>query len=281
MKRKFLKDTFYDIIGALAIAVGIYCFAEKINIAPGGISGIAIMIKYLTGMPVGALSLLMNVPLLIIAYKFMGKEFALRTMRTVCLITIILDALVTPFFPQYSGDRMLGAVFGGICAGAGLGVVFQHGSSTAGTDIIGYLVEKRFPHIQIGKALMLVDGIVLALSMLVFGNIESALFGAVALLAQTTMINRIVYGAEKGRNLFIISQKSREIAQRILRERARGATFLSATGAYSQKPTQVLMCVVRVWEYHHIKEIVYEVDPAAFVITTEVEHIIGEGFSKA
>lgn len=280
MNKKFIKDTFNDIIGSLAISIGLYCFAEKVNIAPGGVSGIAIMVKFLTGLPVGILTLLMNIPLLIIAYKFMGKDFALRTMRTVVLNTIIIDAVVTPFFPQYAGDRLLGSLFGGVCTGAGLGIVFLRGSSTAGTDIIGYLVEKRYPHIQIGKALMLVDCVILAVSVLVFKNVESALYGVVALFAQTMVINRIVYGAEKGRNLFIISQKSEQIARRILRERERGATFLNACGAYSGNPTAVLMCVVRVWEYHHIKEIVYEEDPAAFVIATEAEHIIGEGFAK-
>lgn len=280
MKKKFVKDVINDIMGSFGLAVGIYCFAEKVNIAPGGVSGIAIMIKYLTGLPIGMLTLLMNIPLLIIAYKFMGRKFTLRTLRTVVFNTIIIDAVVTPFFPQYAGDRLLGSLFGGVCTGAGLGIVFLHGSSTAGTDILGYLVEKRFPHIQIGKALMLVDGVILALSTLVFKNIESALYGVVALFAQTMLINQIVYGAEKGRNLFIISQKSEEIARRILRERERGATFLNACGAYSRKPTAVLMCVVRVWEYHHIKEIVYEEDPSAFVIATEAEHILGEGFSK-
>lgn len=280
MNKKFVKDIINDIIGSFALAIGLYCFAEKVNIAPGGVSGIAIMIKYLTGLPIGMLTLLMNIPLLVIAYKFMGREFALRTIRTVVLNTLIIDVIVTPFFPQYEGDRLLGSLFGGVCTGAGLGVVFLHGSSTAGTDIIGYLVEKRFPHIQIGKALMLVDCVILAASTLVFQNIESALYGVVALFSQTMVINQIVYGAEKGRNLFIISQKSEQIARRILRERERGATFLNACGAYSRKPTAVLMCVVRVWEYHHIKEIVYEEDPAAFVIATEAEHIIGEGFSQ-
>lgn len=278
--KKIVKDTINDIIGSFSLSVGLYCFAEKVNIAPGGVSGIAIMIKYLTGLPIGLLTLLMNIPLLLIAYKFMGRSFTLRTLRTVVLNTLIIDTIVTPFFPQYSGDRLLGALFGGVCMGAGLGVVFLHGSSTAGTDIIGYLVEKRFPHMQIGKALMLVDCIILASSTLVFQNIESGLYGVVALFVQTLVINQIVYGVEKGRNLFIISQKSKEIADRILRERDRGATFLDAHGAYSGKPTAVLMCVVRVWEYHHIKEIVYEEDPSAFVIATEAEHILGEGFSK-
>ena len=262
------------------MGVGIYCFAEKVNIAPGGVSGIAIMIKYLTGLPVGMLTLIMNIPLLVVAYKFMGKRFAMRTLRTVIFCTVILDSIVTPYFPQYAGDRMLGSIFGGVCAGAGLGIVFLHGSSTAGTDIISYLLEKKFPHIQIGKALLLVDCVILAISAFVFRNIESALFGVVALFSQTVVINKIVYGSEKGRNLFIISLKNEEIAERILRERSRGATFISAEGAYSQKPIKVLMCVVRVWEYHHIKELVYEVDPKAFVIATEAEQIIGEGFSK-
>lgn len=280
MNRKFLKETLYDIAGSFALAIGLYCFAEKVNIAPGGVSGIAIMIRYLTGLPIGLLTLIMNVPLLIIAYKFLGRDFALRTIRTVVLNTIIIDSVITPFFPQYAGDRLLGSLFGGVCTGAGLGVVFLHGSSTAGTDIIGYLVEKKFPHIQIGKALMLVDCVILAASTFVFGNIESALYGIVALFSQSIIINKIVYGAEKGRNLFIISQKNEKIAQRILRERERGATFLNACGAYSRTPTNVLMCVVRVWEYHHIKEIVYDEDPGAFVIATEAEHIIGEGFTN-
>ena len=281
MTKKFIKDVFYDIIGCFGVAVGLYCFAEKVDIAPGGLSGIAIMIKYLTGLPVGFLTLLMNVPLLVIAYKFMGKEFTVKTLRTVLINTILIDAIVTPFFPQYAGDRLLGSLFAGVTIGAGLGFVFMHGSSTAGTDILGYLVERKYPHIPIGKALMLVDIVILAFSTLVFRNIESGLYGTVALFTQTIMINRLVYGAEKGRNLFIISQKSEEIARRILAERSRGATFLSATGAYSKKPTSVLMCVVRVWEYHYIKEIVYEEDPLAFVIATQAEHIIGEGFTRS
>ncbi len=275
-----LKEILYEIAGTLSISIGLYSFAEKVNIAPGGVSGISIMIKYLTGIPIGIMTLLLNIPLLIISYKFMGREFTLKTLRTVLINTILLDAVVTPFFPQYSGDRLLGSLFAGVCVGAGLSIVFMNGSSTAGTDIIGHLVERRYPHIPIGKALMMVDCIILGISVIVFRNIESGLYGIVALFTQTVVINRLVYGAEKGRNLFIISQKSDAIAERILKERDRGATFLTAQGAYSKSPTSVLMCVVRIWEYHHIKKIVYEEDPRAFVIATEAEHIIGEGFSS-
>ena len=280
MNKKLFKDILTDTVGCLLIAVGIYSFAEKLNIAPGGVSGIAIMVKFLSGFPVGLISLFINVPLLIVAYKFIGKSFALRTLSTVVIYTLLIDNVVTPFFPQFAGDRMLGAIFCGICTGGGLGIIFQRGSSTGGTDIVGYLVEKKYPHIPIGKALMFVDTVIIVVSIFVFKNVESALFAVVTLFAQSSVINHLVYGAEKGRNLFIISRCSEKIAQRILKERDRGVTFINGSGAYSRKPTQILMCVVRVWEYHHIKEIVYSEDPHAFVIATEAEHIIGEGFSK-
>ena len=277
---KILKEILYDAMGTLAVSVGLYSFAEKINIAPGGVSGIAIIVKYLTGFPLGLTTLLLNMPLLLIAYKFMGRSFTMKTLRTVIINTIVLDMVVTPYFPQYNGDRLLGAIFGGVIIGSGLGFVFMHGSSTAGTDILGYLVERKYPHISIGKALMFIDLSILASSVVVFRDFESGLYAIVALFSQTVVINKLVYGAEKGRNLFIISQKSESIATRIMQECNRGATFLSARGAYSKNPTSVLMCVVRVWEYYRIKSIVYEEDPGAFVIATQAEHIIGEGFSR-
>ncbi len=281
MNKKLFKDILTDTLGCLLIAVGIYSFAEKLNIAPGGVSGIAIMVKYLLGIPVGLISLFINIPLLAVAYKFIGKRFFVRTLSTVLIYTFLIDNVVTPLFPQFSGDRMLGAIFCGICTGGGLGIVFQQGSSTGGTDIVGYLVEKKYPHIPIGKALMLVDTVIIVASIFVFKNVESALFAVVTLFAQSSVINHIVYGGEKGRNLFIISKHSEKIAQRILNERDRGVTFINGSGGYSNEPSKILMCVVRVWEYHYIKEIVYSEDPHAFVIATEAEHIIGEGFTEA
>jgi len=280
MKKDLMKDFLYNLAGTVLIATGIYSFSEKINVAPGGVSGIAIMVKFLTGLPIGTISLVINIPLLIVAYKFIGKRFAIRTLYTVLLYSIVIDGVVTPFFPQYEGDRIIGAIFGGVLIGAGLGIIFSRGSSTGGTDIVGYLVEKKYPHIPIGKALLIVDCFILGISVFVFKNVESALYGVVVLYTQGMVINRIVYGAEKGRNLFIISSENEKIAERILKERDRGATFIDGHGAYSKNPTKILMCVVRVWEYHYIKEIVYQEDPGAFVIATEAEHIIGEGFSK-
>ena len=111
---KIVKEIFFDIAGTLAVSVGLYSFAEKVDIAPGGVSGISLMVRYLTGLPIGFLMLVLNIPLLLVAYKFMGKRFTLKTLRTVLINTIILDMVVTPYFPQYGGDRLLGSLFGGV-----------------------------------------------------------------------------------------------------------------------------------------------------------------------
>jgi len=280
INKEFLKDLVADVVGSVLLSVGIFSFAEKVNIAPGGTSGIAIMIKYLTGFPVGIMSFLINIPLLVIAYKFMGKSFVARTVRTLIINTLFLDLVVTPFFPQYGGDRMLGAVFGGVATGLGLGIIFLRGSTTAGTDIISFIVEKKYPHIKVGKAMMFVDGVILAFSALVFKNIESALFGVVAIFCQSKIIDGIVYGAQRGHQIMVISEKSEKIAERIVNERERGATFLLGEGAYSKKGTKVLMCVVRDWEYIFIKEIIYEEDANAFIIVSQADKIMGEGFSQ-
>lgn len=279
-KKNVLLNILVEILGSFMLAIGIFCFAEKVNVAPGGVSGIAIMLKYLFELPVGITSLVINIPLLILAYKFISPGFTYRSLRTLIILTVVIDYIVTPFFPQFAGDRMLGAIFGGVFMGSGLGIIFFMGSSTAGTDILSYLVGRRFPQIPIGKAIMLIDTLILASSILVFKNVESAMFGVIALFFQTVIIDKIVYSTEGGRNILIISDKTEEIAKKIITQKRRGATFLNAEGAYSGKPTKVLMCAVRGWEYHEIKKIIRETDQKAFVIAAQAENVMGEGFSN-
>lgn len=276
--KKFIIDTGADIAGSLLLAAGIYCFSEKVNIAPGGASGVAIMIKYLTGLPVGLMTIALNIPLLLLALRFMGWRFTVRTMRTLVFNSLILDMVVTPFFPQYAGDRMLGAIFAGVFMGAGLGVIFYIGSTTAGTDIISFLIERRYPNIRVGTALLLIDGAVLAASAFVFRNIESVLFGAVALFCQTKVIDTIVYGRDKGHMVLVISGRSDVIARRIIGEMDRTATFLNGEGAFSATATRVLMCVIQPREYRRLRDIVAEEDERAFVIVSEATRVMGEGF---
>ncbi len=268
-----------DISGAFLLAVGIFCFAESVGIAPGGISGISIMLNHLFGVPVGFTGLVLNIPLMILSYKFISRTLTLRTLRSLVICAFVLDGIVTPFFPQFSGDRMLGAVFAGALMGAGLGIVLAGGSSTGGTDTISLMIEKKSSSIGIAKAMLIVDSIIIGISVFVFRNVESALFGVVALFCQTVVVDKLVYGRERGRLLIIISQKSRDISKRILTETGRGATFFKGEGAFSGRCTDIIFCVVRAFEYKAVKRIIFEEDERAFVITHDASQIAGEGFT--
>ncbi|MGI5958902.1 MAG: YitT family protein [Massiliimalia sp.] len=272
-------DLIYDIVGSIIFAVGIHCFVEPAQIAPGGMSGIALMINYaLPFLPVGILTFVLNIPLLILSYKYLGKRLTIKTIKTLIISTVILDFVIAPLVPQYLGDRLLGSVFGGIFMGIGLALIFLRGSTTAGTDILSYLLQLKFPAMPIGRALLVIDCIILGVSAAVFGGLEAVLFGVISLYCCTKIIDTIIYGIEKGSQIVVISLKNEEISQRIQQDLDRGVTLLSGKGGYSRQNLDVLICVVKKHEYSEIKNIVHEIDPDAFVFVTETDEIMGEGF---
>lgn len=273
-----LIDLIFAVGGIFIMSVGIHCFLVPANIAPGGLSGVGILFRYLWGLPIGFSTFMLNVPIFILSWRYLGKKYTLQSFAAVLLSSVILDYMVTPWFPMYMGERLLGSVFGGIFVGAGLGLIFLRGFSTGGTDAISFLLQLKFPHIPIGRTLMLVDGLVLAFSILVFQNIEAGLFGVIALFFQTKVIDSIVYGSEHGQMFLIFSDKNAEITERIFSDIDRGATLLKGVGAYTMKDRDVLLCAARKSEFGHIKRIVREVDPDAFFIVSEVSQILGEGF---
>jgi len=276
--REKLLDLLFEVSGIFIMSVGIHCFLVPANIAPGGVSGMAILIQYLWGLPIGLMSFVINVPIFILSWRYLGKRYTMQSFSAVLLSTVILDYVVTPWLPMYTGERFLGSLFGGIFVGAGLGLVFLRGFSTGGTDAISFLLQRKFPHMPIGRTLMLIDGLILAISVLVFHNIEAGLFGVVALFAQTKLIDSIVYGSEHGQMLLIVSEKNMEIKDKILIDVDRGATILKAVGAYTMEEKDVLLCAARKSQFSQIKRIVREIDPNAFFVVSEVSQILGEGF---
>lgn len=276
-KEKIL-DLIFEVSGIFIMSLGIHCFLVPANIAPGGVSGMAILIQYLWGLPIGLMSFVINVPIFILSWRYLGKKYTMQSLGAVLISSVILDYVVTPWVPMYTGERFLGSLFGGIFVGAGLGLVFLRGFSTGGTDAISFLLQRKFPHMPIGRTLMLIDGLVLAISVLVFHNIEAGLFGVVALFAQTKLIDSIVYGSEHGQMLLIVSEKNMEIKDKILVDVDRGATILKAVGAYTMEEKDVLLCAARKSQFGQIKRIVREIDPNAFFIVSEVSQILGEGF---
>ena len=280
--REILWDSLLIIIGTIVYAVGLYYFVEPSNTAPGGVSGIALLVNYCTGFPIGTMSALINLPLLILGLIFLGKEFILKTLLSVASFTVIYDYILTPLqVPVYDGERLMACIFGGVVTGIGLGIAIYAAGSTGGTDIISKLLHQKFPHLQLGRLLMFVDLVIVFASIIVYRSTESALYAIIVIYANTQMINLVVYGGDSGRLLYILSDHYREITNAILSTIDRGVTLLDGEGGYTGENKKVVMCALRKTEYHKVKRLVHSIDPHAFIIVAESYEVMGEGFKPS
>ena len=276
--RELGKDTVYDIIGSVLQAIGVWFFIEPCHIAPGGVSGIALIVNHLCGLPVGALSFAFNVPLLVASYLYLNREMTWKTIRTVIWMSIIVDGMAVLGLPQYEGDRLISCAFGGIFVGAGMAAVFTRNSTTGGGDILAKLLQKFRPYLQTGTALMIIDLFVVGASILAFGEIESAMYGIISLVCTTQTIDAIIYGTNKGSMLTIHSSKNHEIAAEIMERLDRGTTFYKSVGGFSGRDCETLTCAIDRKQFHIVKEIIDKYDPRAFVIVSPTKEVYGEGF---
>ena len=277
--RTAATDLLFDAAGSFLFALGTQCFSAPNQIAPGGVSGAAILINHLTGLPISMLVLAMNVPLLVLAMLFLGRRFSLRTIKSVLVLTFMLQ--ITDGIAYYEGETILAALFGGVLAGAGLGLVFMRSSTTGGTDIVARLIQRVMPTVSVGKLLLAVDGCVLLAAALVYKNIENALYALVSIFAATRLIDSILYGLDMGKVLMIVTQRHQETADRISERIGRGCTFLEGKGAYTGQGRPVLLCAVRKSQVYEVKKVVFDTDPAAFIMAVEANEIIGTGFKEA
>lgn len=279
-KQNFIqpKELLLLIVGAIIYSIGTQCFITPADIAPGGAMGIALMVHHLTNLPVGTLTLCVNIPLLILAWFYLSRRFAIRTAITCIICSVMVDFVVAPNLPMYEGDRLLSSLYGGVIIGIGMAFIFLAGSTTGGSDIAGYLVQKKWPHVSIGRLLLAIDGVILSTSTVVFGNIDAALFGLVCLYAQTKVIDTIIYGNDAGSQVTVVTRHAAEISEKIIQVLDRSATLLDAKGAYSGSATQVVLCTVRKSEFSLLKKMIHEIDKDAFVMVTETSQVFGLGF---
>jgi uncharacterized membrane-anchored protein YitT (DUF2179 family) len=273
------KDILFDVLGCAMFTVGIQMFSSPNRIAPGGVTGLSVILNYLTGWSVGSFSLLLNLPLLALAWLFLGMKFTLKTLKTVLIMSLLLD-MGGRIVPAYVGEPMLAALYGGVFEGLGLALVMMRGGTTGGSDIVSRLLQLKFPGLSVGRLLLVIDGCVLVTAAFVYRNIENALYGLIAIFASTRILDSILYGLDTGRVLMIISRRHAEIADAINRQLGRGCTRLRAEGSYTGEERPVLYSAVRKAEFFALKRIVYRADPAAFVVALEASEIVGEGFKN-
>ena len=271
-------DALFDFAGAFLQAIGIWCFIEPSHVAPGGVSGIALMLNHLFSLPIGTMSLVFNIPLLLASWFLLDREMTLKTIRTVIWMSVVQDFVSASGIWQYEGDRLIACAFGGIFAGVGMALIFMRNSTTGGGDILAKLLQKLRPYMQTGYAIMLVDFVVVGASILVFGEIEAAMYGIISIVCTTQAMDTILYGMNRGSMITVHSEKNEEIAQEIMQTLDRGTTFYKSIGGYSGKEGLTLACAVDRKQFHLVKEIIDRHDPKAFIIVSPTKETYGEGF---
>ncbi len=277
--RTFTLDLVFDLIGGIFYSIGIYTFAKTANFAPGGMSGLALIINYLWHLPIGVTTLVLNIPFVLFSYKIVGKKFLIKSLKTMLFCTFFLD-IVFPHFPPYSGNPLLAALFSGVFLGAGLAFIYMRGSSSGGTDFLTMSIKTLFPHLSIGLVTMSIDLFIIILGWPVFGNIDAVLYGLITTFVTSTVIDKIMYGIGAGKLMIIVTTKSSQVASKIDEICARGSTELRGIGTYTNRERQILLCACSKSEVYKLHSAVYRIDPEAFIMITETSEVFGEGFME-
>lgn len=275
--RDLLLDLASDIIGSILYSIGIYSFARAAGFAPGGLSGLALIINHLWDLPIGTVSLVLNIPLILISYRIVGKRFMARSIRSIVISTLVLD-IIFPHTASYAGNPMLAALFSSVFLGAGLALFYIRGSSTGGTDFLTMSIKVLRPHLSIGAVTMSIDLVIILLGWPVYGNIDAVLYGLIASFVTSTVIDKIMYGTGAGKLAIIITTCGPQVAVKIDEACRRGSTIIRARGSYTDIDRQVLLCACSKAEAYKVRSATHQVDPDAFVMITETSEVFGEGF---
>lgn len=267
------------VVGCAMFALGFDLFLDPNDINIGGVSGIAMVLVYLMKVgTVGLVSALLNVPLLLLGGKKIGVRFLVGTLVGTAASSLMLDLFTR--IPAPTVEPLLAAVYGGILAGAGLGLVFLAEASTGGSDILVRLLKRQWRNVQVGRITMAIDLTVAVLTGIVFGDFTKTLYSGVALFACSKVIDAVVYSFDYSKVALIITPKYAEVAAAIVDKLDRGLTYLDGQGYYSGRDTKVILAAVKKQQLAELKELVTDIDPDAFVILQEAHQVLGDGFAR-
>ena len=278
--KDWVLDIGADLIGGILIAVGIYNFALHANFPVAGFSGIAIILYHIFGLPIGIGTILLNVPVSIFCYKFLGKGFFFRSVKSMVISSLLMDS-VAPLFPVYDGERLLAALCMGVLCGLGYALIFMRDSSTGGQDFITVSIRKIRPHLTLGVLTMIFDSTTILLgTLIVFHEIDGLLYGIIVTFLISTVMDHFMYGIYKGKLTFVVTEHGKAVVDAIDKISGRGATIVKGVGGYSLKEKDIVLCACNNKEMYQIKRRVHEIDPDAFTMIVESNEVVGEGFQE-
>lgn len=282
MKQKLiplLKSLFWITIGSLVFALGFDMFLVPNQIGAGGISGLAMVVNaFVPALSVGVFSVLVNIPLFLAGYRFVGRKFFWGSLAGMLISSVLIDALAD--IPLVPTEPLMGAIFGGLLVGAGCGVVFMQGASTGGVDIAARLLKYKLRNLSIGKLVLLVDMSIAVITGIAFRDINKVLYCIVALFVSSEALDAVVYRFDYSYVAMIISNADEGIRDAIDQKLDRGCTYLKGEGAYTGQMKNVIYCAIKRQQVAELKELVMEIDPEAFLVLQEAHQVLGEGFER-
>ena len=274
--KKTISQYLQTLAGVMITAFAISVFYTPNKIVNGGVSGMSTVLFHVFSIPPGLSFAIINIIFLLLAFRLLGKDFVIKTIIGAGLTSLFVQLFT--YLPPFSGNIILATIFGAILYGFGIGITLINGASTGGTDILGRLLQHFFPHMHIGRLLLIVDATVISISLLVFRDVELALWGVVSLFVSTFAIDWLIKRLNISKLAFIVSNKGEEIAEMLIKTSPGGVTIIESKGAYNKQHNKVLMCALKEKEIPEFQKKVTEYDKDSFIIYSEAQSIVGNGF---
>ena len=259
------------------MAVSVVMFFDATGVVVGGVTGVAILMKHIIGVPMWLVNAAINIPLFIVGYKILERDTFYRTLLGTVSLTVFLG--VVPFFDLLTGELLVDIIIGSVAMGFGLGLVFVSYASSGGTDLLAMLINVRMRHVSIPRIMAFIDGVIVLAGAVVFG-VEKGIYALIAVYLIAKISDGVMEGPNRAKLIYIISDRPRMVGEYIVEEVKRGATYLNATGAFTNSPKNVIMCVVSAKEMVKIKQNLYQIDKNAICFVGEIREAFGEGFTK-
>ncbi len=263
-------------VGSVIYALAVSLFLDPNKLAPGGVTGVAIIINHYTNISTGTMVLIINIPLMLIGVWKFGVKFFISTIVATFMGSVFID-MAAPFGP-ITNDLFLCSVIGGVLSGISLGMIFKVGATTGGTDIVARLLKFKFPHVETGRLFIVVDSIIVVASAIAFRDMELAMYAGICVFITGKVFDVVLYGAAGAKLIFVISEKEEEIAKRFMDELDSGVTYVHGIGAYTDSDKRIIMCALKKQMLPKAEDIIKEIDLNAFIIITSANEIVGEGY---
>lgn len=276
---KNLKDIALEMVGSLLTAIALYNFAINAQFLMTGFSGLALILYRLFRLPIGAVVIVLNIPVAIWCYKLLGRDFFLRSVRCTIISSLMVD-YVAPLLPMYAGDRLLAALCTGVLGGMGYALIYTRNSSTGGADFITMAIRARHPHLSLGRISFAIDLVVILAGGAIFRDADGMLYGLLINYISSQMVDKMMYGVDAGKLTLIITERGRKVVAAIDQSSGRGATVLPAKGGYAGDGKEVVLCACNNKQMHLVRQAVHKVDPGSFIIILESNEVLGEGFKE-